>query len=186
VINNTGASSADLQIVLPTAGTASISTAGGSLDITSSGQVSFNGSGGPGLNLDGATVNISGKGVTISNGVGLSSDSAFKFSLSGSGLPTFTNNGLILTTKSNATAATILVQSVLGDISLSGTGNFGQGGTTPGSTDFRASGTIRFLHGTSLTVSGNASPINLYAQQYEVSSNTTSAIASLASLTNSP
>jgi hypothetical protein len=188
------ATNVNLNIIGPSAGSGTISTNGGTIDVspTGLGNITFKGAGNgnTAINLNAAgtsgqqgLVDVHGLGnITISKGVLLATNSPIQFNMDNGFGPvqqTFTLNGIVKTTASNAPFPdpisgfmyySILVQNLISNFNLAGTGTFLQAGATPGNTVFNDFTDVGFANGTHLNlVSLNpGSYANFYTRQIQL------------------
>ncbi len=140
--------------------------------LTGLGNITFakSGAGSGTLNLNAAGTNgagladVHGLGdITVNKGVTLASNSPIQFNMNNLFTlreQTFTNNGVIETTAANAAFPdplggsmyySILIQNLISNFNLAGTGTFLQAGKNPGNTVFNDFTNVNILNGTNLT-----------------------------------
>ena len=171
---DSGNSAANVDLNVSTAGAGTLSTNGGLIDVSAAGlgNITFakSGAGSGTLNLNAAGTNgagladVHGLGdITVNKGVTLASNSPIQFNMNNLFTlreQTFTNNGVIETTAANAAFPDplggsmyylILIQNLISNFNLAGTGTFLQAGKNPGNTVFNDFTNVNILNGTNLT-----------------------------------
>ena len=169
---DSGNSAANVDLNVSGAGT--LSTNGGIIDVSATGlgNITFAKSGAASstINLNSAGTNgaglvdVHGLGdITVNKGVTLASNSPIQFNMNNLFTlheQTFTNNGVIKTTAANAAFPdplggsmyySILVQNLISNFNLAGSGSFIQAGANPGNTVFNDFTNVNILNGSNLT-----------------------------------
>ncbi len=185
------AANVDFNITGPSRSSGTIATNGGIIDVspTGLGNGNFLNSGGIGttinLNASGSNgpglVDVHGLGnFTIPKGVTLSSNSPIQFNMNNTlGNQTFTLNGTLTTTASNAPFPdplggslyySILIQNLITNYNIAGTGTILQAGKTPGNTVFNDFTDVGFQNGTNLHITSlySGSYANFFTRQIQV------------------